>query len=302
MSFRNISLLLLIILILVFWLQPDEKQSEVPDLPLEMADVEPVTDEPSEVSPELAVTESETDLGAQCPFPLKQDLGGTKYNLEFESTFDTGVLIHAFIHEIDKLLRRYSTWLSTNEIKGLTIDIAVLRQSEFEEFLIGRVANPSAYSGVYLPAENKIIIKYINDEQATKTLAHEVTHAVNFAIFGYLPRFINEGLAEYSENKQFSLPSHVDKEQLRTELLDFYSLMNSEQDWHTSNNASLYYSGSAWAHFLMESELGNKAIQAMLKVKLSKPCSSLTSELIITTLSEMYPNFEQDFYYWYEEQ
>ena len=77
--------------------------------------------------------------------------------------------------------------------------------------------------------------------------------------------------------------------------------MHSEHDWHSTNNPSLYLSGSAWAHFLLSSELGLEAMKLLLQQKYQAPCQSLTPDQIIETISQTYPNFEQEFYYWFDE-
>lgn len=313
MSFRSLSLfvplVLLMGLIFLFWPRADEpvheevmsKESSV------VKEIEQVTE------PEISLNRNEPSaaelsLNNSCQFPIRYDLEGASYKLSFDAKIETGDLSRSLFVAADDLLSTYSKWLGSDEIKGIKLDIKVLSEQDFHDYLLGQVADPKSYLGIYLPLDNLAVVKFVNEQQALATSVHEMVHAINFAIFGPLPRFINEGLAEYIERKaiagaqqRFILPKGLDKEKARAELLDFYSLMHSEQDWHTRNNSSLYLSGSAWAHFFFTSEKGIEAMQTIMRLKYANPCSELTPEQISSILVEIYPNFEQDFYYWFDE-
>lgn len=245
----------------------------------------------------------------ECPFPITHDFEGGRFKLDFTSAFETHEMYAELMLATKKLLQQYDRLVEGEPIQGLQLNILVLPSAEFESFLVGKVAAPQTYLGVYFPAENLAVVKYLNFEQALKTAIHEVAHAINFAVFGELPRFINEGLAEVAEQNVtvssdvtgFQLPTGIDKQQARASLLDFYALMHSEHDWHTSNNSSLYLSGSAWANFLLTSEQGVEAVKQLLQQKRQTPCEALNSDQIIDVLTDKYPNFEQDFYYWFDE-
>ncbi len=303
---KNILLYSLLIFLCWLWLNRDESAASEGLIELQTV-VDSYVEEAESVQDAFVYVPSADGVTQQCPFPIKQDLDGLRFKLNLTSAIKTANFYSLMNEAVNKLFSKYSSWLGEESVSGFVVDMIVLPEDEFHTFMIGRVAVPEGYLGAYFPNENLAVIKYVNEEQAIRTGIHEVTHAVNFALFGELPRFINEGLAEYIERtafvgisgNDFILPKHIDKTELKNELLDFYSLMHSEQDWHTSNNNSLYFSGSAWAYFLMTSEQGLSAMQQLLQTKLENPCQTLTSEQIIITLSEVYPNFEQDFYYWF---
>lgn len=306
MSFKNLSVVALVVLLYLLYLQNKDNSAIKPTTAvtgqaLPSPELPDINKQPSQLQDQSISVEP------ICPFPMLYDLKGARFQLNFNSNIDSANLERQLVSAADELLNTYSNWLETDTISGLRLNVQVLSEQEFNRLLTGKVANPNSYLGVFLAANNLAVIKYVSPEQALATAIHELTHAVNYAIFGPIPRFINEGLAEYIERgsigsrTEFVLPKGVTKQQAKAELLDFYSLMHSEQDWHSSNNASLYFSGSAWAHFLMSSELGLQSVKMLLQDKASSPCQPLDSELIIRYLSEQYPNFEQDFYYWFDE-
>ena len=245
----------------------------------------------------------------QCPFPITFDTDGAQFELFLSPSNEYEALNAELNLAVQRLFNHYARLLDEEVIAGVRLNVLVLSPVDFDTMLIGKIGQPSAYSGVYFAAENLAVVKYVNFDQALATAVHEVTHAINFSLFGQLPRFLNEGLAETAEshylvsdvNNSFDLPRTVDKQKARDELLDFYSLMHSEHDWHSTNNSSLYLSGSAWAHFLLSSELGLEAMKLLLQQKYQAPCQSLMPDQIIETISQTYPNFEQEFYYWFDE-
>lgn len=178
---------------------------------------------------------------------------------------------------------------------------------EFDNAMRGRVTDPDKVLGVYFSRENLAVIKFVDSAQALTTGIHEAVHGINYSLFGRLPRFINEGLAEYAERlttvvpMKFTLPAGWSKQEAKNELLGFYALMHSEQDWHSTNSDSLYLSGNAWASFFLSTDLGLAAIQKVLIHKQNAPCQALTSDDIIAMITDVYPNFEQDFDYWFDE-
>lgn len=308
MSFNKVTILALVLLLIWYWLG-----READTLVIEQTQITESTEPGKASGNELQFIEFKASSPQQiktqeCAFPIFHDFDGASYNLRFNSSVDSGNLISEISSAAGRLISTYANWLDTSFAGGISLNFSILPEQEFIQFLTGKVADPKAYIGVYLPAQNSAVIKYVNHQQAISTSVHELVHVVNFALFGHLPRFINEGLAEYFEGQtglstksEFHLPQGIDKEQARAELLDFYALMNSEHDWHTSNNQSLYLSGSAWAHFLMTSELGLEAMKKMLAQKYEQPCVAITSDEITTILNDTYPNFEQEFYYWFDE-
>lgn len=310
MSFKNIALYLTLGVLVFLWFYSNQKA--VPQQVIEETQVDRSVEETTFKHTTYSIAlESPNTATVQeyCPFPLDSDLEQGQMRLNLKSQIDTGTLKRDIIISTRDLLSRYKSWLEVDTLPGVDVELLVLPELQFNSFMTGRVADPSNYLGAFLPNSNLAVVKFINKQQALATAIHEITHVINHALFGPLPRFVNEGLAEYTENfatksrssRTFKLPEGVEFEALKDELLDFYALMYSEHDWHTTNNSSLYLSGSAWAHFLMNSELGLKAIKSLLQQKYLSPCVELSKDSIIDVLAEEYPNFEQDFGYWFEE-
>lgn len=224
---------------------------------------------------------------------------------------------------LDDVFSQYEIWLSLPE-KGrlplVPIELTFLSSdpedpNNFDRILTTNGLDPQNIQGIYFSSSQRSIVKVNSIEQAIDTAVHEAVHAINDIYFDRLPRFINEGIAEFFESNlllddaivydgeitEYALPKWLDLSSPYDDLLDFYTLLYSETDWHTSNNRSLYFSGNVWFRFLLESEQSNRVLTQLLQQKFNAPCESLTPEDISDTLTELYPLFEQDFSYWFEQ-
>ena len=272
-----------------------------------------------------------------------QGLLGQRYQLDVQAAKSLNDLQFEFESRLDDVFDQYLTWLSLEGdalLPVVPIIIFFIRDPEnFRQLLAHRGVDPINIQGVYFPRRQRSLVKVNTMEQAIDTAIHEAVHAINDIYFDRMPRFINEGIAEFFENNKmlesqlletnkrlenssleqepeysannelnakrasnFQLPSWIDLSAPYDELLDFYTLLYSESDWHTSNNRSLYFSGNIWFRFLLSSEQGQVVLAQILQTKFKAPCEPLMAEDIGDMFSELYPLFEQDFNYWYEQQ
>lgn len=232
------------------------------------------------------------------------DIKPKEYNNEF------ALELHS---RVKRLITRYQEFVGTQKMRKLDLSLFFLSPTQFDDFLTSRGLSGASYQGIYYPGGNIAFVKVVNKEQAIKTATHEIIHAINAQLFGRgFSRFLNEGLAEYFEHysfsngrqediKKFNVLDYWSRQTAHNELLDFYTLINSEQDWHTSNNLSLYFSGALWTQFLMSKPQGLKAMSKLLKAKAYSPCRSMIADDIVDAFVENYPDFEQDFYYFFDE-
>lgn len=306
MSLKNLLLYALFVVLVGLWLVQQWRQQGSVEVSstaqTQFVDKRPQT----KVQPKISQTSN--DDSKQCPFPLVLN-SDQAFILNITADSELAPLQLELEQAITELLSLYHTWLGSALQSGLSFDLVLLPEHEFNALLMSKGVAPQQYLGVYLAAEDIAVVKYLSAEQALSTSIHELVHAINFKVFGVLPRFLNEGLAQYAQHSieqnihfdGFHLPAQLSQAEAKAELLDFYSLLHSEQDWHTSNNVSLYLTGNAWAHFLLSTEQGLSAVIELLQQKQQSPCQALSSDRIIAVLTTHYPNFEQDFNYWFEQ-
>jgi hypothetical protein len=308
---------LLIILLVLLWFEFGYRQSPKQNKQEPVANI-------TDTVPELIPTEWQVSNEKEQPktlaiaehscLPKEFDItDGRRFLLDIKPKTYEGEFSSQLSARIEQLLASYERFIGKRRVRNFKFKIFFGSPRQFDNFMTSRGFSGSSYQGIYFPGGNVAFVKVVNTEQALKTATHEITHAINAQLFGTgFPRFLNEGLAEHFEHysfegseqdnkKRFNVIDYWSKETARDELLDFYTLIHSEQDWHTTNNLSLYFSGALWTQFLMSKPLGLKAISELLKNKADSPCSIMTADDIADAFVQNYPDFEQDFYYFFDE-
>jgi hypothetical protein len=116
-------------------------------------------------------------------------------------------------------------------------------------------------SGFYSHATNQAHLLLTNHEATMRTATHEATHAINRGIIGYSPKWLNEGLAEYSEYidvKGMNAHVYPNKDWTRNglmseKLLPLNTLFNANDNlWNSSQRQRLYATSWAFIYFMME--------------------------------------------------
>ncbi len=136
-----------------------------------------------------------------------------------------------------------------------------------------------ASNGFHSSKRNIAAVLYRNDEQLLTTSVHEAVHVMNAGMFGFLPRWLNEGIAEYLEH------IHVSGQSVRLPVMKGWyrlvkdkpisleSLFSSQySDWQGDEINRLY--GNSWAvvFFLMQSKEGKSLITRFLVESAKEPC------------------------------
>ena len=146
-------------------------------------------------------------------------------------------------------------------------------------------------------------------EQVVSTSVHEATHVFNHANFGVIPRWLNEGLAEYIEQMSFTYPSFTIKPsqewlvRIKKTPLTLEQLFSSQtRDWSAGSSLNYYAHGGALIYFLMSSDKGKSALSSVLQQHAVHSCDQNTQ---VDTRSVLLANYQgginqlqQDFSKW----
>ena len=103
--------------------------------------------------------------------------------------------------KLNKLFELYGRLLDSSALKKVDINLRVYQSKMAFEQVKKRhnMSSGDNINGFYSHGNNQAYLLFRNNERTMRTAAHEATHAINRAIIGYTPRWLNEGLAEYSE-------------------------------------------------------------------------------------------------------
>ncbi|USD29261.1 DUF1570 domain-containing protein [Pseudoalteromonas sp. SCSIO 43201] len=181
---------------------------------------------------------------------------------------------------------------------------------EYNELLLARNVEPSGTAGMYFLFQNQ---GFVNgggsDEQTLRTLLHESVHALVFYYFGLTPRWVTEGIAEYfehlriNETGRFTIYNSTEdwltqQGLLRTHYtkLDISTLFNSEDQWQTLQNTTLYANTYLFTGFMIENN--SNALFEYLLQEGSNPCNIVPAQNIETLFRSHNAHIESQFEQW----
>jgi len=165
--------------------------------------------------------------------------------------------------KLNKLFELYGQLLDVSSLKKVDINLRIY-QSEIAYERIKKQHNMpsgSKSNGFYSHSNNQAYLIFRNNKRTMRTAAHEATHAINRAIIGYTPRWLNEGLAEYSEYIHVEGKSAVvypnedwtNKKFIAKPLLPLSALFSANNgQWNSGLRQRLYRTSWAFVYFMME--------------------------------------------------
>lgn len=208
--------------------------------------------------------------------------------------------------KLNKLFRFYGKLLDTSSLKKVDINLQVVANKATYQSIqkAHNMAVGNQSNGFYSHASNKAYLLYTNDQLAMQTAIHEATHAINRAVIGYSPKWLNEGLAEYSESiRVFSKTANVYPNQnwtrngiISEKLLPLEVLFSTEsKDWNGQLRKRLYATSWAFIYFMMEESNRMAMIARVINAEQVNLCDTVKKhsleELFGTTINQLQRQF-----------
>ncbi|MFC3034260.1 hypothetical protein ACFOEE_17275 [Pseudoalteromonas fenneropenaei] len=173
--------------------------------------------------------------------------------------------------------------------------------TSFDDLASRLGVDPRGSQGFYLGDSNTVLVENNSVHQALTTAVHEAIHVYNYRLVGVLPRWLNEGLAEYFEMlASIKLAGKGQVLSDKTQPLEFSVMLSSEAQWETQSRDQLYFSARVWSQFLMTHVQGRNALKAILHAEAQTPCTTLTAEHIQALMENHFPLYEQAFFNWWQ--
>lgn len=215
----------------------------------------------------------------------------------------------------DQLAKRITTahgWLSSllpdSTQQNVTVNLWVFNDvDDYRHFKHQQVPHLTANSiGFHSSRKNIAAVLQKNNDQVLYTSLHEAVHVINSGMFGYLPRWVNEGLAEYVEDMTIEgqravvEPKQVWLNEVNKSPLDLeFVLSSGYKQWNEKNRRSLYAHSWAMMYFLMSQEKNQVLLQDYFAENVKLPCQRLDSARYFANhYSGGLSRMEEDFKSW----
>lgn len=148
-------------------------------------------------------------------------------------------------------------------------------KSAFEKYSKRFNLSTSISTGFYSSGRNESVILIRGNKQTLQTITHEVMHTVNRYWYGQVAKWLNEGMAEYSETPINLTESEWANHFQNNEPLALTTLFEgTNKSWH-SESTRFYASSWAFVAFLMSE---NQALMSrLLLLEAENGCKELSS-------------------------
>ncbi|MBQ4875762.1 DUF1570 domain-containing protein [Pseudoalteromonas luteoviolacea] len=226
----------------------------------------------------------------------------------FELEISGGAISNQFRNKLRSKLksvfRGYTSLLGLSAMRKVKLKIIVLpTRGAYERAVRNFGGDPTGNVGVYFGIRNTALLEQRSYEATMRTAVHEAVHAINQAVIGYSPRWLNEGLAEYFESIDVSMQvgkvssfDHVSRNgSLQGQVMSPHQLMEAETKWRSLKPDILYRSSWAFVHFLMSSSHGKVSLKQLMLLEQSEPCGVLDSAQVRSIFNNHYPTLNQTF-------
>ncbi|KZN43770.1 DUF1570 domain-containing protein [Pseudoalteromonas luteoviolacea] len=220
------------------------------------------------------------------------EISGQTISNQFKNTLSS---------RLNAIFRGYTSIVGLKAMRKVTLRVQVLPSRRlYERAVKAYGGDPTGTAGVYFGIKNIAFVEQTSYEATMQTAIHEAIHAINQAVIGFSPRWLNEGLAEYFETVEVSMQvgevkpnNHITRSGYITgHVLRPSQLIGAEDTWKSSDPVTMYRSSWAFVHFLMSSKSGKQSLKALMLQEQKEPCSSLDYANVKRVLNGSYPNMQ----------
>ena len=202
------------------------------------------------------------------------------------------------------VFRAYSHLVGLDVMRKVQLNLHVVSSQRYKILVRELGRDPVKTNGVYFSDHNTGYIKYSTFDKTMRVAVHEAIHNINATLFGRLPRWLNEGLAEYFEytrsNMQASIvPPNKDwlskSGQLNHALMPLSALLQTKQRWDKNIYARWYSSSWAFVYFLASHDQYTAQLRRYLLAEQQNTCKVLDQSTVDDYFIAQMPSIEQNF-------
>ena len=186
--------------------------------------------------------------------------------------------------KLNKLFEVYGQLLDRTSLKKVDINLRVYASKVAFNQIKAKHNMPIGDNtpGFYSHGSNQAHLLLTSHASTMRTATHEAAHAINRGIIGYSPKWLNEGLAEYSEyievkgqsSRVYPNRNWTNKGLVSEQLLPLDKLLTAtNDDWNSSLRNRLYATSWAFIYFLMDNQQRKGMLAKVIKSEQQNLCN-----------------------------
>lgn len=186
--------------------------------------------------------------------------------------------------KLNKLFKLYGQLLDSSSLKKVDINLRVYASEVAFNQIKAKHNMPIGDNtpGFYSHGSNQAHLLLTNQAATMRTATHEATHAINRGIIGYSPKWLNEGLAEYSEyievkgqvSSVYPNKSWTNNNRISEKLLPLHTLLSAtNSDWDSPLRNRLYATSWAFIYFMMDNQQRKGMLAKAIKSEQRNLCN-----------------------------
>jgi len=211
--------------------------------------------------------------------------------------------------KLNKLFEVYGQLLDSSSLKKVEINLRVYASKMAFDQIKAKHNMPIGDNtlGFYSHATNQAHLLLSSDVATMRTAIHEAAHAINRGIIGYSPKWLNEGLAEYSEYievRGFNGKAYPNKNWTRDglvseSLLPLNKLLAAtSSDWNSALRNRLYATSWAFIFFMMENNQRKGGLAKVIKYEQVNLCDINNIQEVEKALDTPLKYIQKQFNHW----
>ncbi|WP_159818115.1 hypothetical protein [Colwellia sp. 20A7] len=211
--------------------------------------------------------------------------------------------------KLNKLFELYGQLLDRSSLRKVDINLHVYSSKLAFDQIKKKHNMPVGdnTAGFYSHASNQAHLLLTKHDATMRTATHEAAHAINRGIIGYSPKWLNEGLAEYSEyievtkltgrvypNRNWTKNGFLSEQLLPLSVL----LPSTNKDWDSKLRSRLYATSWAFVYFMMDTQYRKDKLAKIIKLEQQDLCRVIEVKEVVRIIGLPLSELQKQFNRW----
>jgi len=211
--------------------------------------------------------------------------------------------------KLNKLFEIYGQLLDRSSLKKVDINLRVYASKVAFNQVKAKHNMPISDNtpGFYSHGANQAHLLLTSHAATMRTAIHEAAHAINRGIIGYSPKWLNEGLAEYSEyievkgksSRVYPNKNWTSKRLVSAQLLPLDKLLAATNgDWNSELRSRLYATSWAFIYFMMDNPQRKAMLAKVIKYEQQNLCDVTDIQQVEMVIGMPTEGLKRQFSHW----